>query len=129
MSTPIQTEEVTTEVDPEVEGLRRELEAVKADLDTTRGTLTAREADLAGAQHTLLRDAVARETGVNSELLKGNTRAELEAHADSMKAWAQTQRRTAGYIGRQARSGLAGFSVPSGQSAREGAAEAVRGTF
>lgn len=120
------TEQVTGEQpNPELEALRRERDSLKAELNTTRGTLTAREADLATATTTLLRDQVARETGVKAELLKGETRAELEAHADGIKAFSLTSRR-GGYIGRQAHSGLAGFSLGSGMSSRERAAEAVR---
>lgn len=126
------TDDTTTgeQPNPEVEALRRELDALKVDLDTTRGTLSAREADLATATQTLLRDQVARETGVKPELLRGNTRAELEAHADGIKAFSLNNRR-GGYLPprRQSRSGIAGFGGVSAMGSRERAVEAVRNNF
>lgn len=110
----------------EVEALKRELEALRVELDVTRGTLTARETDLANATQTLVRDSVARETGVKAELLKGETREELEAHADAIHAFASAKQR-GGYLPRrQSMSGTAAFDNAPLMGARERAAMALR---
>ncbi|MEW1930543.1 hypothetical protein AB0362_00035 [Rhodococcus sp. NPDC079359] len=118
-------EQVTDpEVNPEMETLRRDLEAARVELETTRNTLTAITTERDGLQLAQLKADVARENGLPAGVLAGKDRAELEAHAETLKEWQKAQPTRTGPA-RQSRSGLSGGYMPT-LNGRERAAQALR---
>ncbi|MDI9929781.1 hypothetical protein QM588_05135 [Rhodococcus sp. IEGM 1354] len=112
------------EVNPEMETLRRDLEAAQLELETTKNTLTATATERDRLLLSQLKAEVARENGLPAGVLAGNDRAELEAHAETLKEWQKAQPTRTGPA-RQSRSGLAGGYMPT-LSGRERAAQALR---
>ncbi|WP_143546300.1 hypothetical protein [Rhodococcus sp. 14-2496-1d] len=115
-------------VDAELETLRRDLEAARLELDTTRNTLTAITTERDGLQLAQLKADVARENGLPAGVLAGKDRTELEAHADALKEWQKAQPVRTGPK-RQARSGFASYDSPPSGSAQDRAAAAIKHAF
>lgn len=123
---PVDTAEaegVISDADRERLDLERQLSDTAEERDSLRGTLARREQTIADLQLASLKRDVAEETGVHRDLLSGKNREELTAHADKLKAWAQSQQRvSAAPHSGQLRSG-AGRPV-SDKTARELAIQA-----
>lgn len=111
-------------VNLEMETLRRDLEAAQLELETTKNALTATATERDRLLLSQLKAEVARENGLPAGVLAGNDRADLEAHAETLKEWQKAQPTRTGPA-RQSRSGLAGGYMPT-LSGRERAAQALR---
>ncbi|OZC95265.1 hypothetical protein CH279_18660 [Rhodococcus sp. 06-412-2B] len=116
---------IEPEANVEIESLRRQLEALQVEHDTTKGTLAAATTELDGLRLTQLKETVARENGLPAGVLAGSDRAELEAHAEILREWSKSHRGVDHY--RKSMTPTSGLSTNRNAPAYEGSRErAVR---